>query len=372
MKALLGFREQLQKLYSVVGFYLRKVVQFILALVIFQSIGKTLGYMPILTSSMVLMALALVCMLLPVSWTVFVSVVLILGHIFKVNLIVMGLTAVVLLLVYIFYLRFAAMYSWVVLITAVACGLKLGFVIPVVLALTGGPFTAFAAGVGIFGYYFLNFLGEYAATASSSKAIADVISQATIFTKSSFGNKEMWLTIVIFVVVTFVIYFIRRLPIPYAWEIAVAAGAAASFLTNAIAGGRLDCALGAGTMMTNMILMLIAGVILILLLHTVDYSETRKIQFEDDEYYYYVKAVPKLSIAPPKKEVKTFGAKPEKAAPAENEEPLYDEEYEQDEPEMIYEEDYFQDDEDIEYLEEDYDGEYDEAYDEEYDEEEYR
>ena len=35
-----------------------------------------------------------------------------------------------------------------------------------------------------------------------------------------------------------------------------------------------------------------------------DYSRTEKVQFEDDDYYYYVKAVPKMSIQAPSKTVK--------------------------------------------------------------------
>ncbi len=36
----------------------------------------------------------------------------------------------------------------------------------------------------------------------------------------------------------------------------------------------------------------------------VDYSRTENIQFEDDEYYYYVKAVPKVGVSAPEKKVK--------------------------------------------------------------------
>jgi hypothetical protein len=31
-------------------------------------------------------------------------------------------------------------------------------------------------------------------------------------------------------------------------------------------------------------------------LHSVDYTKAEKVQFEDDEYYYYVKAVPKIKV----------------------------------------------------------------------------
>ena len=36
----------------------------------------------------------------------------------------------------------------------------------------------------------------------------------------------------------------------------------------------------------------------------VDYNRTEIVQFEDDEYYYYVKAVPKNILAAPEKKVK--------------------------------------------------------------------
>ena len=46
------------------------------------------------------------------------------------------------------------------------------------------------------------------------------------------------------------------------------------------------------------------GLVLELLFFSVDYSRTENIQFEDDEYYYYVKAVPKVGVAVPEKKVK--------------------------------------------------------------------
>ena len=42
---------------------------------------------------------------------------------------------------------------------------------------------------------------------------------------------------------------------------------------------------------------------------SVDYSRTEYAQFEDDEYYYYVKAVPKMSIAVSDKQVKRINTR---------------------------------------------------------------
>ena len=42
---------------------------------------------------------------------------------------------------------------------------------------------------------------------------------------------------------------------------------------------------------------------------SVDYTRTEYTQFEDDEYYYYVKAVPKMSIAIADKKVKKINSR---------------------------------------------------------------
>ena len=40
----------------------------------------------------------------------------------------------------------------------------------------------------------------------------------------------------------------------------------------------------------------------------VDYKRTEKVQFEDDDYYYYVKAVPKLQMEPEEKQVRKYSS----------------------------------------------------------------
>ena len=41
-----------------------------------------------------------------------------------------------------------------------------------------------------------------------------------------------------------------------------------------------------------------------LFLFSVDYARSERLQFEDDEYYYYVKAIPKVAMTTPEKTVK--------------------------------------------------------------------
>ena len=40
-----------------------------------------------------------------------------------------------------------------------------------------------------------------------------------------------------------------------------------------------------------------------------NYASVENLQFEDEEYYYYVRAVPKISVAEPDKSVKKFSVR---------------------------------------------------------------
>ena len=56
------------------------------------------------------------------------------------------------------------------------------------------------------------------------------------------------------------------------------------------------------------LLSLLLAVVLQFFVFNVDYSRTEKVQFEDDEYYYYVKAVPKIVVSKPEKKVKQINS----------------------------------------------------------------
>ena len=55
--------------------------------------------------------------------------------------------------------------------------------------------------------------------------------------------------------------------------------------------------------------MLLAFGVLQFLFFNLDYTRTERVQFEDDEYYYYVKAVPKMYVPTTEKQVKSFGGR---------------------------------------------------------------
>ena len=65
--------------------------------------------------------------------------------------------------------------------------------------------------------------------------------------------------------------------------------------------------------MSQMIIGAVISAIIVLIIHffklTLDYSGVEHAQFEDDVYYYYVKAVPKITVTTPKRDIKHINVK---------------------------------------------------------------
>ena len=125
----------------------------------------------------------------------------------------------------------------------------------------------------------------------------------------------MVITIAAFAVTVILVYFIMRLSIDYAWTIAMVAGAVVNITVLLVGDLMFDTNVALLEVVLGNVLSLLLAVVLQFFVFNVDYSRTEKVQFEDDEYYYYVKAVPKIVVARPEKKVKQINSQKTKAAP---------------------------------------------------------
>ena len=63
------------------------------------------------------------------------------------------------------------------------------------------------------------------------------------------------------------------------------------------------------SLILGLIIGIVGGYVCKVLLFSVDYKRTEYVQYEDDEYYYYVKAVPKINVANADVRIKHINAK---------------------------------------------------------------
>ena len=303
MSTLLVWREKLQRLYASYSVYILKGLQFLLGLLLFGLINYNIGFMKMASSVFCTIGLAVICTFLPMIIMVMAATALILVHFYALSLPIAAVSAVIFLLMYIFYFRFTPKKAWLVLIAALAFGLKIPFVIPVAFGLMGTPVWIVPAVCGVISYYMADFVKGSAAALKSADADG-IAASLSSFTKQVLGNKEMWLMIMAVVIGILVVNVIRSRAVSNAWKIASVSGSVVCLVVAAAGNVALEGHISYVSIMASAALGIILGLTLEFLFLSVDYSRTENIQFEDDEYYYYVKAVPKVGVSAPKKQVK--------------------------------------------------------------------
>ena len=114
--------------------------------------------------------------------------------------------------------------------------------------------------------------------------------------KNVFGNELMWVMVAAFAAAILVVFILKNLSVDYSWSIAIVAGVITQLAVIFI-GDFLP--VSAGSMIFGIVASVVIALIYQFFVFAVDYTRTEYLQYEDDDYYYYVKAVPKLTVSAP-------------------------------------------------------------------------
>ena len=213
------------------------------------------------------------------------------------------LIAILLLVLFLLYFRFSPKDTIVVLLTPMSFILGIPYIMPLAMGLLGSPASAVSVGCGVIVTFFIRNIADGSSTFSAMEA-EDMASRFRYIIDGFISNKGMILTIVAFTATIIIVYLIRRLSVDYAWTIAIIAGALADVMILLVGDLIFDTNVSIlGLIIGTIVSGLLAKVIEFFAFH-VDYSRTEKVQFEDDEYYYYVKAIPKITVSAPSRTVK--------------------------------------------------------------------
>lgn len=305
MTSLLELRENLKSFYSKNDVFVVPVMKFFLAFVALLTVNGQLGYMTQLDNIAVVLIVALMCSFLPWGSIAFFAMLFSLLHMYSLAIEVAVVGLCVYLLMMLLFLRFTTKTTTVVLITALLCFMKIPYVMPVVMGLIGGPMSVVGVVAGVVAYYLIVAVSTNANTIGTM-ASTEATAKLRLIIDSLLDNKEMLIVVVAFAITIFVVYIIRRMSVDHSWTIAIVAGVIANLVILLI--GDLMYDTNAPLLMAVLgeaVAVLVAKVVQFFRF-CVDYNRTEKVQFEDDEYYYYVKAIPKMTVAAQTKTVKTI------------------------------------------------------------------
>ena len=303
MTALLELRENLKKIYSRNEAFILPVIKFLLSFIVLSIINGKMGYMTKLDNMAIVLIVSLLCSFLPTGFMAFFAMMFAVLHMYALSIETAAVGLVVFLLLYLQFLRFTAKEALVVVLTPVLCMLKLPYVMPVAMGLIGTPASCVSVGCGVVVYYLLQTVITNAPTINSMGA-EEATAKLRLLIDGMLGNKAMLVTIAAFAITVIVVYLIRRMSVDHSWTIAMVAGVMIEVMILLVGDLMYDTNLSIVSALLGAVVTLIACKIIEFFRFCLDYSRTEKVQFEDDEYYYYVKAVPKMTVAAPTNTVK--------------------------------------------------------------------
>lgn len=303
MTALLELRENLKKIYSRNEAFILPVIKFLLSFIVLSIINGKMGYMTKLDNMAIVLIVSLLCSFLPTGFMAFFAMMFAVLHMYALSIETAAVGLVVFLLLYLLFLRFTAKEALVVVLTPVLCMLKLPYVMPVAMGLIGTPASCVSVGCGVVVYYLLQTVITNAPTINSMGA-EEATAKLRLLIDGMLGNKAMLVTIAAFAITVIVVYLIRRMSVDHSWTIAMVAGVMIEVMILLVGDLMYDTNLSIVSALLGAVVTLIACKIIEFFRFCLDYSRTEEVQFEDDEYYYYVKAVPKMTVAAPTNTVK--------------------------------------------------------------------
>ena len=312
------FLELKEKFFQTVGKREKLVlaaVKFCIAMVAFILISQFVGYNKIAGNPLLLCALAAAGAFTPISFTVFVAIVLILVNFYALALELCVIGLLLFLLMFFLYFRFTKDKGYYVILTPIFCFLRIPYVMPNAVGIATRPYDVISVLCGTMVYFLLKNVRDNEALFRSFQESAGT-SKFTLAISQLFVNKEMFLYMFAFVIAAIVVYFVRKSPGDHAWGTSIIAGSVIQFI---VVGGGMIALGNPGKLLIVFVgsfigLILSAG--LMFIIRPLDYSRVERVEFEDEEYYYYVKAVPKLSVELEDREIKQIASKKRKAVKA--------------------------------------------------------
>ncbi|MCR5155730.1 MAG: hypothetical protein K6C96_03485 [Butyrivibrio sp.] len=303
MTSLLELKQYIKRLYIRYETYISYVWKFLLALITILMINSKLGYMESLTNIAIIMMASLLCAILPPNFIVFMAALFTVGHLYSLAVECALIACIIFLLMFLLYFRFSPKDTLAVLLTPLFFFMHIPYVMPLAMGLLGNPASVVSVSFGLVIAFMLNYFSSNA-TSFGSEGVQEAANEFQSIINGIIGNKTMIVMIAAFAVALIVVYIIRRASVDYSWKIAIAAGSISLIIALLVGSLATETDIAIPGVILGTVISAALMLVVEFFAFNLDYNRTEKVQFEDDEYYYYVKAVPKVTVSTPERKVK--------------------------------------------------------------------
>lgn len=308
MIELFVLKEKMRAFYGKYDMYIVPAIKFALAFVTFYLLNQNIGFMGKLKNPLVPLALALFSAFLPYGAITFLAGVFMLLHLSSVSFEMALVMVIVLVIVGILYYGFQPGDSYLLLLTPILFFLKIPYAVPLLVGLSGSLVSVIPVCCGVFFFYAIQYVKQNAGVLTNDASVEITQKYAQVI-KALFSNQLMLVMMAAFAVGILVVYVIRMLSVDYAWSIAIVAGTVAQLAAVFVGDFMYNVSVPMGELLVGAVFSMIVAGIYTFFAFAVDYTRTEYLQYEDDEYHYYVKAVPKIVVSAPDVKVQKINAR---------------------------------------------------------------
>lgn len=277
--------------------YINPVIRFAITVFTLLIINHYTGYAGVLNKPVTAILISAVCSLLPMGLIVVVVSLFTILNIYHISLEMAIVAIVVYLIMYIFYFRFSSHYGYLLMVVPMLMFIKMSYIIPLFVGVALNPAAIVSMIFGVVVFYMLKGVGAQAVKISNGGDVSGVDGASSLL-KGIIQNKEMITILMAFILAALIVYGIKRMGIDYSSTIGIIVGGVVELAIIVVAAYIMELE-GFMPIWLTGVLSIVSIIIMYFLQYlvlAVDYAGTEFTQFEDDDYYYYVKAVPKVKV----------------------------------------------------------------------------
>ncbi len=295
MERLYYFRQVLRKYYAEYGNYAEMAAKALVMLAALMTINAHFGTVALFGRALTIAGLCLLVSVLPWGFIPFVSALVTLAQLWALSqeATVLFLAALVVICV-IFYLTLPAS-AIVLVVMPVLLAWKVPFAVPVLVGLMA-PFTGFvsvASGVAVYGLLALICRSApYLANPESGTFVEHLL----YLIRSLATDREMLLSVLCYSLAALVVWLIIRLSVDYIEYIAIGVGILLQAVILLLGSKTLGVPVDVPMLILGSLLAVALAAVYEFFHQALDYRRKERVRFEDDEYVYYVKAIPRVVV----------------------------------------------------------------------------
>ena len=273
------------------------IVRFVLSILVLLLLRSNIGFNTILTNIIFVIVFALVCCFIPTKLMTLALVAYAIVQLFSLSAGIGIVSCLLFVIMYVVYFRFDEKTGYAIVLIPLLCMVRMPFLVPVVLAVAAPIGSIVSVILGFFAYYYLHYIQINTAVFLGATETSE-INKMSMVLQGLFSYREMWYVLACVLLAFVVTYYLKKININRSSQMAVSIGSGIYLILI------LLCNLVFDTMnydkliwyVASTVLTIIIGVIISDIVLPLDYSRTVLLEFEDEEYKYYVRAVPKAMV----------------------------------------------------------------------------